>query len=256
MISIPAQSKLDVQSGGPNGRLPRHVAIIMDGNGRWAEAHGLLRSEGHRRGVRAVRRTVSAALDRGIEYLTVFSFSSENWSRPPEEIDFLLSLLRLFIRRDLADLHHQGVKVSVIGGRDRLPDDIHAMIEEAERLTAANDRLHLLVAFNYGSRSEIVRAARRIVDEVQAGDLALEAIDEHTFAGHLETSGVPDPDLIIRTSGECRLSNFLLWQAAYAELVFLPIHWPDFDSVAFNAAIDEYTTRNRRYGGLAVRRGA
>lgn len=225
----------------------------MDGNGRWAASRGLLRSEGHRRGVAAVRRTVEAALNRGIGYLTLFSFSSENWSRPVEEVEFLFGLLRLFIRRDLADLHRNGVKVSVIGGRDRLPRDILAMIEEAEKVTAGNDRLNLIVAFNYGSRDELTRAIRRIAREVQAGNLSAENIDEKTISEHLDTADTPDPDLIIRTSGEFRLSNFLLWQSAYAELVFLPVLWPDFDAAGFDAAINEYMTRTRRYGGIAAR---
>jgi undecaprenyl diphosphate synthase len=242
-------------SGGDNP-LPRHVGIIMDGNGRWAAARGLVRSEGHRRGVEAVRRTVDAALGRGIEFLTLFSFSSENWSRPAEEVEVLFGLLRLFIRRDLADLHRNGVKVSVIGERSRLPRDIHALIEEAERLTSANKRLRLIVAFNYGSRDEIARAARRIADEVKAGLLDPETIDEAAIAGHLDTAGIPDPDLIIRTSGEFRLSNFLLWQSAYAEFVFLPILWPEFDGAAFEAAVNEYAARVRRFGGLVARSSA
>jgi undecaprenyl diphosphate synthase len=236
--------------------LPRHVGIIMDGNGRWAAARGLIRSEGHRRGVEAVRRTVDAALSRGIEYLTLFSFSSENWSRPAEEVECLFGLLRLFIRRDLADLHRNGVKVSVIGERNRIPRDIYALIDEAERLTADNKRLRLIVAFNYGSRDEFVRAARRIADEVKAGVIEPEMIGEATIASHLDTAGIPDPDLVIRTSGEFRLSNFLLWQSAYAEFVFSAVLWPDFDAAAFDAAIDEYATRIRRFGGLAARGSA
>lgn len=235
------------------GDVPRHVGIIMDGNGRWAAARGLMRSEGHRRGVAAVRRAVDAALKRGIEYFTLFSFSSENWSRPAEEIEFLFGLLRVFIRRDLADLHRQGVKVSIIGGRDRLPHDILAMIDEAERLTAQNDRLSLVVAFNYGSRDEIARSARRIAEQVQAGTLDPATIDEATVANNLDTAAFPDPDLIIRTGQEYRLSNFLLWQAAYAEFIFLPVLWPDFDAEAFDAALVEYATRVRRFGGLAAK---
>jgi undecaprenyl diphosphate synthase len=245
-----------VEPAGFDGAVPRHVGIIMDGNGRWAAQRGLLRSEGHRRGVEAVRRTVQAAIDRGVDYLTLFSFSSENWSRPAEEVEFLFGLLRLFIRRDLADLHRQGVKVVVIGGRERLPRDILALIEEAERLTAGNGRLQLVVAFNYGSRNEIARAAQRMALEVRAGALDPEAIDESMVARHLDTAAIPDPDLIIRTSGEYRLSNFLLWQAAYAELVFLPVFWPDFDAKAFDVALEEYATRVRRFGGVAARSSA
>lgn len=256
MISSPARQNSVTDAAEGRGGLPRHVGIIMDGNGRWAEARGLRRSDGHRRGVAAVRRTVEAALRRGIDYLTLFSFSSENWSRPVDEVDFLFGLLRHFIRRDLADLHRQQVKVRVIGGRDRLPNDILAMIEDAERLTADNDRLNLVVAFNYGSRDEIVRTVSRIVEKVRKGDIDPEAIDASTVAENLDTAGIPNPDLIIRTGGEYRLSNFLLWQAAYAELVFMPSLWPDFDAAAFDTALDEYATRIRRYGGLVARSSA
>ncbi len=241
-------------NGDPAGceaALPRHVGIIMDGNGRWAASRGLFRSEGHRRGVEAVRRAVDVALKRGVACLTLFSFSSENWSRPVEEVEFLFGLLRLFIRRDLADLHRQGVRVKVIGSRERLPSDILSLIAEAERLTAANSRLTLVVAFNYGSRDEIVRAVRRVAERVQAGTLDPAAIDEAILAADLDTAAFPDLDLVIRTSGEYRLSNFLLWQAAYAELVFLPVLWPDFDAASFNAALDEYAARSRRFGGIA-----
>ncbi|MEX0852873.1 MAG: isoprenyl transferase [Bauldia sp.] len=233
------------------GAMPRHVAIIMDGNGRWASARGLPRGEGHRRGVEAVRQTVRAALDLGIGYLTLFSFSSENWSRPREEVDFLFGLFRLYIRRDMAELDAQGVRITVIGERRGLPSDILALIEESEALTRGNRNLELTFAFNYGSRDEIVRAVRTIAGEARAGRLDLGAIDEACIAGHLDTAGVPDPDLVIRTSGELRLSNFLLWQSAYAELVFLPVLWPDFDKQALKSAVDEFATRSRRYGGVA-----
>lgn len=229
----------------------RHVAIIMDGNGRWAERRGLPRSMGHRAGVEAVRRTVTAALDAGVANLTLFSFSSENWSRPPAEVEFLFGLLRMFIRRDLARLHRDGVQVMVIGNRSDLPPDIAGLIREAEALTADNHRLRLLVAFNYGARDEIVRAARRLADKARRGTIEPEAIDESTISGALDTAAIPDPDMIIRTGGEFRLSNFLLWQAAYAELVFTPVFWPDFDASHLNAAIEEFGTRARRYGRVA-----
>ena len=238
------------------GNVPRHVAIIMDGNGRWAAEHGLPRSEGHRRGVEAVRRTVSAAQAEGIDYLTLFSFSSENWSRPMTEVEFLFGLVRMFIRRDLRGLHKEGVRVSVIGGRERLPADIAALIDEAEALTAANRGLRLVVAFNYGGRDEITRAVRRIAEKVKAGGVEPDEIDETMIAAHLDTAAIPDPDLIIRTSGEVRLSNFLLWQAAYAELVFLPVYWPDFGAEALRSALDQFAARTRRYGGLATGSGA
>jgi undecaprenyl diphosphate synthase len=231
----------------------RHVAIIMDGNGRWAQARGQPRSMGHRAGVEAVRRTVAAALDAEVGYLTLFSFSSENWSRPPAEVEFLFGLLRMYIRRDLARLHRDGVRVVVIGRREGLPEDIANLIREAEALTSENRRLWLIVAFNYGGRDEIARAARRLAVKAAKGILDPDTIDEEALAAHLDTAGIPDPDLLIRTGGELRLSNFLLWQAAYAEFVFLPVYWPDFDASHFNAAIDEFGTRVRRYGGHAAR---
>ena len=252
----PASRIIVADADGTDGGLPRHIGIIMDGNGRWAAARGLLRSEGHRRGVFAVRKTVEAAQSRGVEYLTLFSFSSENWRRPIEEVEFLFGLLRHFIRRDLADLHRRGVRVSVVGERDRLPRDILRLIDEAEQLTSANRKLNLIVAFNYGGRDEIVRATRRIAEKVSAGELDIHSIGEDTLADHLDTSSIPDPDLIIRTGGEIRFSNFLLWQAAYSELIFLPILWPDFDAPTLDAAIEEYGTRGRRYGGLAARSSA
>ncbi len=241
----------DATSGGSEA--PRHVAIIMDGNGRWAAARGLPRGEGHRRGVEAVRQTVRAAFDLGIRYLTLFSFSSENWSRPQSEVDFLFGLFRRYIRRDVGELHASGVRISVIGNRHGLPDDILAMVEESETLTRENRRLELILAFNYGGRDEIARAVRDIASEVRAGALEPETINEATVAQHLDTAGFPDPDLIIRTSGESRLSNFLLWQSAYAELVFLPMYWPDFGKEALTTAIAEFTRRSRRYGGVHAR---
>lgn len=252
MIPNPVPNTAIGEPGGGND-VPRHVGIVMDGNGRWASARGLPRSEGHRRGIAAVRRTVEAALNRRIEYLTLFSFSTENWSRPVEEVEFLLGLMRHFIRRDLADLHRQGVKVTIIGDRQRLPRDILTMIDEAEKLTAGNNRLNLQVAFNYGSRDEITRAIARIVGKVGTGELDPSTIDEETVASCLDTASIPDPDLVIRTGGEFRLSNFLLWQSAYAEFVFLPVMWPDFDAAAFDAALDEYRRRGRRFGGVAAR---
>ena len=235
------------------GDIPRHVAIIMDGNGRWAAERGLPRSEGHRRGVEAVRRTVTAASDMGIGHLTLFSFSSENWTRPPDEVSFLFGLLRFFIRRDLAELHQEGVRVTVIGERDRLPGDIVSLIEEAEKLTAANRGLQMVVAFNYGARNELARAVRRLAAEAKAERIDPQSINEAAISDRLDTASIPDPDLLIRTGGEMRLSNFLLWQAAYAELAFLPIYWPDFTGESLRAAVAQYGTRQRRYGGLAAR---
>jgi undecaprenyl diphosphate synthase len=236
--------------------IPRHVAIIMDGNGRWAAARGLPRGEGHRRGVEALRKTVRAAGDLGISYLTIFSFSSENWSRPPAEVRDLMGLLRLFVRNDLAELHRNQVRVRVIGERDDLAPDVRGLLEEAETLTKDNKQLTLVVAFNYGSRQEMARAARRVAQQVAAGKLDPAAIDADMLAQHLDAPDLPDPDLVIRTSGELRLSNFLLWQSAYSEFVFVPTYWPDFDRAALEDAIAEYCRRERRFGGLAARRGS
>lgn len=236
--------------------VPRHVAIIMDGNGRWASARGLPRGEGHRRGVEALRQTVRAAGDLGIAVLTIFSFSAENWSRPASEIRDLMGLLKRFIRNDLADLHRSGVRVRIIGERDDLDADLRRLLEEAEELTRENDSLTLVVAFNYGARQEIARAVRRMIRQAADGALDPSTINAETLGGFLDAADLPDPDLIIRTSGEQRLSNFLLWQAAYSELVFLPVYWPDFDRAALENAITEYRRRERRFGGLAAQSGA
>ena len=230
---------------------PRHVAIIMDGNGRWATSRGLPRLEGHRRGVEALRRTVRAAIDLGIEYLTVYSFSAENWTRPIEEVQSLMSLLHLFIRNDLAELHANNVRVKVIGARAGLSTDIVALLDEAERLTHGNSGLTLVVAFNYGARQEIARAMRSLAERVARGELDPVDIDAEVVSSALDTVDIPDPDLVIRTSGELRLSNFLLWQAAYAEFVFLPTLWPDFDRAALDRALEEYRSRDRRFGAVS-----
>jgi undecaprenyl diphosphate synthase len=242
--------------GGESFAVPRHVAIIMDGNGRWAAARGLPRIEGHRHGVEALRRTVRAAGDIGISVMTIYSFSSENWSRPPSEIHDLMGLLRRFIRNDLADLHKNNVRVRVIGERDDLDLEIRLLLQEAEDLTRANDRLTLVVAFNYGARQEIARAARSLAVEVAEGRRSADDITPELLSRHFHAPDIPDPDLIIRTSGEQRLSNFLLWQAAYSELVFVPINWPDFDRAALEGAITEYRRRERRFGGLAAQTGS
>jgi undecaprenyl diphosphate synthase len=235
---------------------PSHVAIIMDGNGRWAAARGLPRVEGHRRGVETLRNVVRAVGELGIRYLTIFSFSSENWSRPASEIGDLFGLLRRFIRNDLATLHRDGVRVRVIGEREGLEPDICALLTEAEDLTRDNDRLHLIVAFNYGSRQEIARAAQRLAREVAEGKRDPSTVDAEVLGRYLDAPDIPDPDLIIRTSGEQRLSNFLMWQAAYSELVFVPELWPDFDKAALERAIAEFARRERRFGGLAAKTGS
>ena len=244
------------QNAPPAFDVPRHVAIIMDGNGRWAAARGLPRAEGHRRGVEALRRTIRAAGEIGIKFVTIFSFSAENWSRPASEIGELMGLLRRFVRNDLAELHKSNVRVRVIGERNDLDADIGRLLVEAEELTKNNDGLTLVVAFNYGARQEIVRAARAIAEAVVRGSVKADDIDMDTFGRFLDAPDIPDPDLIIRTSGEQRLSNFLLWQSAYSELVFVPTYWPDFDRAALETAIREYQQRERRFGGLVAQTGS
>ncbi|WP_112664121.1 isoprenyl transferase [Microvirga flavescens] len=235
------------------GEVPTHVAIIMDGNGRWAAKRGLPRFEGHRRGVEAIRRAVRSAIGLGIKYLTVYSFSSENWRRPAQEVADLMGLLKRFVRHDLADLHAHNVRVRIIGEREGLSPDIRALLDEAEALTRENTALTLVIAFNYGGRQEITRAVRALAEKVKAGDLEPSAIDLDSIEAHLDTQGIPDPDLVIRTSGEQRVSNFLIWQTAYSEFVFIPDFWPDFDDNTFRAALDEYSRRDRRFGGLSAR---
>ncbi len=231
---------------------PRHVGVVMDGNGRWAAQRGLPRAIGHQRGVEAVRRLVQAAGDAGLPFVTVYGFSTENWSRPPEEIDGLFGLLRQYFQSDLPRLRDEGVRVRVIGRRDDLDLELRALITEAEDSTQNNHALNLTIAFNYGARDELARAARRIAEGVVAGRFAADLVDEDLVAASLDTASIPDPDLIIRTSGECRLSNFLLWQAAYAELVFVDAYWPDFRAEHLYDAMAEYRRRQRRFGGVAT----
>lgn len=233
--------------------VPRHVAIIMDGNGRWAAARHLPRALGHRMGVEAVRRTIKAAMEVGLEYLTLYSFSSENWSRPSSEVDDLMRLMKRFIQRDCAELHHAGVRLSVIGDRSNIDREMLRMIEETEKLTQANTKLNLVIAFNYGGRQEIVAATRRLAAETRDGARTVESITLDEFASELTTNGHPEPELLIRTSGEQRLSNFLLWQLAYAEFVFLDVNWPDFGMAHLADAIAQYQLRDRRFGGLSKR---
>ena len=230
---------------------PVHVAIIMDGNGRWATARGLPRIAGHRTGAEAVRRTVKAAAELGIGYLTLFGFSSENWKRPLQEIDGLMELLRHYLRGEIAEIHRNGVRLRVIGQRARLAPDIVTLIENGEALTRDNSGLQLTIALSYGGRDEIAAAARALAHQVAAGTLDPEAIDELMVGEHLLTADMPDPDLVIRTSGEQRISNFLLWQLAYTELVFTPVAWPDFREEHLEEAVAEYGRRERRYGAAA-----
>jgi len=230
--------------------MPRHVAIIMDGNGRWAAQRGMPRSVGHRMGVEAVRRTVRAAIELGVQYLTIYSFSSENWSRPVTEIDDLMGLMKRFIRRDLAELHQNRVCIKVIGERDGVDSELLQLIDEAVDLTADNRALNLVIAFNYGSRAEIAKAARRLAERVADGALTPADITPELLTEALDTHGVPDPELLIRTSGELRLSNFLLWQSAYTEFVFLDAFWPDFGRELLERAIGEFRKRDRRFGSV------
>ncbi len=229
---------------------PRHVAIIMDGNGRWAKARGLPRAAGHERGVEALRRTTEAARTLGIEHLTVFSFSTENWRRPAEEVSALFGLLKLYVQQDLARLKRDGVRIRIIGVRDGLPADIAALVDKAERETAHNSANFLNIAFNYGSRDEIARAARAMAEACVAGKLKPADITEHNIGAWLDTREIPDPDLLIRTSDEHRLSNFLLWQSAYTEFVFMDVLWPDFGEAQLREAVRIYQSRERRFGAV------
>ena len=228
---------------------PRHVAIIMDGNGRWATQRGLPRSAGHKIGIEALRRAVRAAPGLGVEYLSIYSFSTENWQRPKTEVAFLLNLLRRFIKQDVAELHAAGVRIIVIGTRDDLEPSLVALLDHAESLTRENTKLKLVVAFNYGAKQELARAACDLAQAALEGKLRPEDITVERLELALNTAGMPDVDLLIRTGGEQRISNFLLWQCAYAEFVFLPTFWPDFDAAVFARAIVEFQCRDRRFGG-------
>lgn len=239
------------QSGEDPSPAPAHVAIIMDGNGRWAARRRLPRTAGHREGVEAARRTVRAAGELGIRVLTLYGFSSENWKRPAEEVNDLFGLLRHFVRSDLEELAANGVRVRIIGARAGLPRDIVSLIDEAQARTRENSRTTLVIAFNYGGQDEIVEAAREIAREALAGRLEPDAITRDVLAAHLQTAGLPDPDLVIRTSGEQRLSNFLIWQSAYSELVFVDTLWPDFGKDELGAALDAFRLRERRFGAVA-----
>jgi len=234
----------------PELRIPAHIGVIMDGNGRWAKARGKPRTEGHVAGVKSLRALVETCIDYGVEYLTVFSFSSENWTRPKDEISFIFGLLRRFVASDLEKLHRNNVRVKIIGSREGLDDSLRRLIAEVEATTATNTGLKLQVAFNYGGKAEIAEAVRRIASLVASGRMKAEDITEETIGRALYTAGMPDPDIIIRTSGERRFSNFLLWQSAYAELVFVEENWPDFDEAAFVKVLEDYSGRDRRYGGL------
>ncbi len=233
-------------------RVPSHLAVIMDGNGRWAKQRGKKRTEGHVEGVKSLRNLVEFSINYGLSYLTVFSFSSENWTRPPDEISFIFALLRRFVASDLQRLIRNNVRVRIIGTRAGLDPSLVRLINDVEAKTGQNTGLTLVVAFNYGGKAEIVEAARRLAVEVAAGRLRPDDITEERVANALFTAGIPDPDLIIRTSGEQRLSNFLLWQAAYSEFVFVEENWPDFDETSFLKVLEAYSLRDRRFGGIGA----
>lgn len=255
MADEPAHTALSASHLGL-GTPPRHIAIIMDGNGRWAAARHLPRALGHRMGVEAVRRTIKAAMELGVEYLTLYSFSSENWSRPLDEVNDLMRLMKRFIQRDCAELHHSGVRLIVIGDRQGVEPELLRMIENTEQLTGENSKLNLVIAFNYGARQEITIAARKLAIAASKGEIDPDKISIDDLGGALTTAQHPDPELLIRTSGEQRLSNFLLWQLAYSEFVFLDVNWPDFSKAHLADAIAQYHLRDRRFGGLSKRSSA
>ena len=231
-------------------KIPAHIAIIMDGNGRWAKSKGKERYEGHIEGVASVKACIKAACKRGVRYLTLYAFSTENWGRPQAEVDALMQLFCASVTKETPELIEQGVRVRIIGRRDRFSEDVRERLLHIEQSTAAGERLTLVLAFDYSSRDELVRATRKVADKVQSGELCSEDINDEIISAHLDTADIPDPDLIIRTSGECRLSNFLLWQASYAEMYFPQTMWPDFREEAFDKALEEYASRERRYGIL------
>ena len=248
MSATPVQAAPRPEASGGAG-VPRHVAIIMDGNGRWAKARGLPRAAGHRQGAEAARKVLRAAGEAGISCLTLYAFSSENWRRPEEEINDLMGLLRFYIGKELNALHKEGIRLIILGDHKAFQADVAKMVDEAVARTAGNSRMTLAIALNYGSRSELTKAARALAGRVAAGEIAANEIDESAVEAALDTAGLPPLDLLIRTSGEYRLSNFLLWQAAYAELLFVDTLWPDFDGDALRAALADYAGRERRFGG-------
>ena len=233
-------------------RLPRHIAVIMDGNGRWATQQGIPRIAGHRQGAKTLKALLRCCQDWGIPALTAYAFSTENWRRPTEEVDFLMLLFERLLQRELAEMHRQGMRVSFVGELTALPDSLQQAMVQSMEMTRHNQALHFTVAVNYGSRHELVRACRQLALQAQQGQLQPAQITEHLLTGHLYTSGTPDPDLLIRTSGELRLSNFLLWQLAYTELYFTDVLWPAFDRAALHQALLSYQGRDRRFGQVAV----
>lgn len=231
-------------------KIPTHVAIIMDGNGRWAQAQGKERFEGHIEGVVSVKSSIQAALERGVRYLTLYAFSTENWGRPQEEVNALMELFCKSVTKETPELIEQGVRVQIIGRRDRFSEEVRERLLHIEESTNGGEKLTLVLAFDYSSRDELVRAMRAVAEKVQNGELSIETINDSVISAHLDTVDIPDPDLIIRTSGECRLSNFLMWQASYAEMYFPQTMWPDFREEEFDKALEVYSERERRYGLL------
>ena len=231
-------------------KIPTHIAIIMDGNGRWAKAQGKDRCEGHIEGVVSVKACIKAARSRGVRYLTLYAFSTENWGRPQEEVNALMELFCKSVTKETPELIEQGVRVQIIGRRDRFSEEVRERLLHIEESTKEGDKLTLVLAFDYSSRDELVRATQAVAGKVKSGELKAEEIDDAIIAAHLDTANIPDPDLIVRTSGECRLSNFMLWQASYAEMYFPQTMWPDFREEAFDLALEEYAKRERRYGVL------
>ena len=231
-------------------KIPTHIAIIMDGNGRWAKSQGKERYEGHIEGVVSVKACIKAARKRGVSYLTLYAFSTENWGRPQAEVNALMELFCKSVTKETPELIEQGVRVRFIGRRDRFSEEVRERLLHIEESTAEGDKLTLVLAFDYSSRDELVRATKAIAERVERGELKAEAINDATISAHLDTANIPDPDFIIRTSGECRLSNFLLWQASYAEMYFPQTMWPEFREEAFDKALEVYAERNRRYGVL------
>jgi undecaprenyl diphosphate synthase len=254
MLGFTSKEKDKSDEGIPEGAVdltpPEHIAIIMDGNGRWATKRGLPRIAGHKRGLNSVRKVTREAKALGVKYLTLFAFSTENWLRPREEVHGLMDLFRFYMRRECKTLVAEGVRIRFIGDPSEMPEDIQQLMVEAEDLTSDGDEMTLVVALNYGSRAEIVRAAARLADRVAAGEITSADVTEEAISAELTTSGIPDPDLILRTSGEQRLSNFLLWQAAYTEFLFIDKHWPDFDQTSLQQAIIAYNNRDRRFGAI------
>ncbi|MET1112520.1 MAG: isoprenyl transferase [Allosphingosinicella sp.] len=248
-MTVRSVRQAPASSGGGGPGVPRHVAIIMDGNGRWAKARGLPRAAGHRQGAESARKVLRAAGEAGVECLTLYAFSSENWSRPKDEINDLMGLLRFYITRELEALHREGIRLKILGDHKAFQPDVAKLVDQAVDRTAGNRRMTLAIALNYGSRSELARAAQSLARRVEAGEIGAADIDEAMVEASLDTAGLPPLDLLIRTSGEQRLSNFLLWQSAYAELLFVDTLWPDFDGDSLRAALADYAGRERRFGG-------